>query len=502
MSLDLRPFTNAGLKTTGAVTKTVNKATGKPAAKAAPKYAQNDAFGAFPSSLLVPTQSDQQMQSQAHAAAGADVASSLAGLPTDASIQGQYGTLGTNIAGINQALVDALGGTQHYQIGTANGVAQGYTNAASGDQQAAQQAALALGGTAAPLPGSSGAAAALSAPGVSAANATGGLIDAAKLRGANLQVTNQQDLATALAGLAAQRTAAQGKEGSYYNQYLSEAQKANQAALTANQGAAFKYAGLGIAQQNANSRAAYDSALAALSGNRNDLTAQGLANTANYQSGELGNAATRNQIAQQNATTAQYRATHPAAGTQKDPTTGLTPAQRTTHMGSSVQHARQIAQGGYTKGTGTKDSPTSKVTFSFTPPPTLLGSTGQPDQLAPKPHPIQKQVSQAAWQQYQQTGDVRALGGIVQQGSKIDPHQQVYTQTTHHTAPTHSYYDTLNAVMSALRADNEAYGYGWTPAEITRRAQQIENPIFHGQYGAPIGRPAPARRTSSAPGRG
>jgi hypothetical protein len=272
-------------------------------------------------------------------------------------VQGQYGQLGTNIAGINQALVDALGGTQRFQIGTANGIAQGYTAAAGADQSAAQQAAAALGGSAGQLSGTGGqAAAALSAPGVSAANATGGLIDAAKLRGANQQITNQQDLATALAALGASRTAEQAKEGSYYQGYLSDAQKANQSALQANQDAAFKYANLGIAQQNANSRAAYDSALAALSGQRIGLQATGLADTSSYRAGMLAQGADRTAIAaaeRRHAATApttrraETRATRrPASPGRDDPRARLAPDQPHEERGGWAQGQEDVQQGG------------------------------------------------------------------------------------------------------------------------------------------------------------
>lgn len=457
-----------------------------------PKYAPNDAF---PSSLLVPTMSDQQMQRQAHSAAGADVTSALAGIPTDASAQSRYGQLGTNIAGINQALVDALGGTQHYQIGTANGIAQGYTGAASADQQAAQQAALALGGTAAPLPGSGGAAAAaLSAPGVSAANATGGLIDAAKLRGANQQITNQQDLATALAGLGAARSAEQAKEGSYYNQYLTASQKANQDALTANQGAAFKYANLGIAQQNANSRAAYDQALAALSGNRNALYGQGIANTGAYQQGQLGLSGQRNKIAQQNADTATYRAQHPSAGkpgTQRDPNTGFTPAE-TTRAVAGLQSTETKAAAAGLKGTKTTSKAADRYSLAYETVP-AIGQNPTVGHVTLTPEQYQRYMAAPRSDRARIAGLPR---GTYLEGSFQTPQPSHYGTTS--SIGGRSYYDTEHTLEAQIAKAAAQYHLGWTHAQIVQEAQQAmtRGGWKPGMYGAP----GPAPRSGVAPG--
>jgi hypothetical protein len=476
MAFNTRPFTTAGNRTTANVTRTVNRVA--PKKKAPPKYAPNDAF---PASLLVPTLSDAQLQGQAHAAAGADVAAHLAAIPTDASVQGQYGQLGSNIAGINQALVDALGGTQRFQIGTANGIAQGYTAAAGADQSAAQQAAAALGGSAGQLSGTGGqAAAALSAPGVSAANATGGLIDAAKLRGANQQITNQQDLASALAALGASRTAEQAKEGSYYQGYLSDAQKANQSALQANQDAAFKYANLGIAQQNANSRAAYDSALAALSGQRVGLQATGLADTSSYRAGMLAQGADRTAIAARNADTAAYRAQHPTSGNPRNPSTGFTQGETTRALGSlQTSLTKNAAAGLKGKKTSSKAADRYTLTYETVPSPGQAPGIGHVT-LTPE-----------QYRQYMAGGrsDRARIAGLPEgtyvPGSFQTPQPSHYDTTT--TTSGRSYYDTEHSLEAQIAKAAALYHLNWNHAQIVREAQaaMTRGGWKPGMYGAP-----------------
>jgi hypothetical protein len=466
MSLNFGNVTAAGNRVSKAAAGNVGKIVKASGGKTPPTHPAADTF---PSSLLVPMQTFGQMSGQAHNAANADTQAALAGIPADSVAQQQYGTLGTNLSGISQALVDALGGTQHYQIGTANGIAQGYTNAANADQSAAQQAALALGGTAAPLSGSSGAAAAaLSSPGVSAANATGGLIDAAKLRGANLQIGNDQNLAAALSNLAAQRTAETAKTPTYYNQYLTAAEKQNQQAAIANQGAGFKYADLGIRQQNANTAAAYDATRAALGG----TTA---ANTASYDSGRLG-------IAQQNANTAQTKAASAgSSGTARNPATGYTPAQTTTAVQRMETGLTKSAASGL-KGTKT----TSKAADRYSLPYEGLPSTpGGPPILRHAdltPQQYQEYMAAPRWERAKIAGLPQ---GQYVPGSFQTPEPSHYATTS--SVGGRSYYDTEHTLEAQIAKSVAAYHLGWTHGRITQEAQQamVRGGWKPGQYGMP-----------------
>jgi hypothetical protein len=437
--------------------------------------------GGLPAQFLVTPYTPEQIRQMAQNRSAADVAAGLAALPSTDQVSHPYQQATAASAGLTQALADALGQTQRYQVGMAPAISGQYAQGATASQAGADAAAAALGGTAQQLAGSTGGAAtALAVPAVEAGNATSGVIDAAKLQGANEQYRLNDQLAQALQGLGQQQAAVRAQGVSQFDQYLDQLNQQNTAIQGANTDNAFKYASLGIDQQNANTQAAYWAAQ--VGGANADRTALNQRTQAEIDAANARAAASAGtQAAGQQETrrhnlateaTAAYRATHPAAGaagTARNPQ-GYSPSQVTTHLGSDINSLRTLAQNLH-KPQGAV-APHQEVNIGYQYHPAVQGVVLQNQWTQGVAH-----VTPQQYQQFLQSGGPGhrnwSILGV--------PEKPGITKTTtatvgtpgHGARPSAGYWETLKRIQQTLATDDATYGYGLSPAQITQYAQRI-----------------------------